>query len=437
MPDNKCKWNPKFLDYKCNEPALPDDPDSYCILHSKNEDKNLKDFTTIVENRLKGNEEIDLRGCYFPKDFPSYFFTNYSFNRPAFFVEATFLQDMHFWGKFEKKSDFSGATFSQEGCFFRTEFLEKANFSMVKFKQAEFFHTKFLQKVDFSDATFSEWVDFSGADFKEGVDFSEAKFKNKAYFLPATGRKKNELASRSSNILKRDERRSVTFGGPSSFHHTRFTGEVIFQDVDLSQCSFLHSNIDKVDFRYCTFAKKGYRRNVLMDELECDKKVNSAKSTEEKKKARGGYEPVRRLYLELKRNFENKTDWNTAGDFHFGEMECRRKMKGWWGRNILSLEALYFGLSGYGERPLRAFRILLEFVLVLFPFLYILSEGKTITEYFTSLLDSLKVATLMRLGNPIEPNTGFWKPIVAVAELIVVPILIALLALALRRKVKR
>lgn len=326
MPDNKCRWKPSFdPTYGCNELALPDDPDSYCILHSKNEDKDLNDFTTIVENRLKGTktkegtEEIDLRGCYFPKNFPGGYFVARTFDKPV---------------------DFTKATFSQE------------------------------------------------------ADFPQVKFMGSAFF-----------------------------------HYARFSGEVVFQDVDLSRCSFLHSNIDKVDFRYCTFAKKGYRQNVLWDELDCD--------VARKKVDRKEYEPVRRLYLELKRNFEDKKDWNTAGDFHFGEMECRRKMKGWLGRNIFSLEALYFGLSGYGERPLRAFRILLEFVLILFPLLYILSEGKTITEYFTSLLDSLKAATLMRLGNPIEPNTGFWKPIVAVTELIVVPLQTFLLALALRRKVKR
>lgn len=290
----------------------------------------------------------------------------------------------------------------------------KADFSEVKFLQVAHFNlTTFSQGVDFLRAEFSE-VYFMGTIFEEEAKFSWAKFKDKAFFLPASDLKK------------------VVFGGPSRFVFTHFLEEVIFQDVNLSLCVFLHSNIDRVDFRYCTFAEKGRRKNVLRDEIECDEKVEKNESD------RKDYEHVRRLYLELKRNFEEKKDWNKAGDFHFGEMECRRqKMNSWWKRNILSLEALYFGLSGYGERPWRAFRILLEFVLILFPLLYILSEGKTITEYFTSLLDSLKVATLMRLGNPIEPNTGFWKSIVAVAELIVVPLQTALLALALRRKVKR
>jgi uncharacterized protein YjbI with pentapeptide repeats len=411
MPDNRCRWTPSIPGryYRCNEPSLPDDPDSCCILHSKNEDKDLNVFSKKIRDRMeKDPNRIDLGGCYFPKNFPSDFFVNQKFDKPVSFVEAIFSQNVHFMAAiFSQEVHFSGAAFAEEANFHWATFSQEANFLWTTFSQA-----------DFSKAKFSE-VDFSGSTFKEGVNFSRAEFKDRAYFLPVSKKAKEEV-------------KKVVFGGPSSFQCTRFIGEVIFQDVDLSQCSFLHSNIDKVDFKYCTFAKKGRRQNVLRDELDCREKVKDAKSRKEKKKAREGYEPVRRVYLELKRNFEEKKDWNTAGDFHFGEMECRRKQKGWWGRK-LSLTAFYCWTSGYCERPLRTFIWLSVFVFGLFPLLYMLFEGFSANVW----KDSVAVATIMRLGNPINDASGLGKFIVTVCELILSPILITLLALALRRKVKR
>jgi hypothetical protein len=305
--------------------------------------------------------------------------------------------------------------------------------------------------------------------------------------------------------LKERGKSVVSFGQESSFREARFLGDVRFQEVDLSHCSFLDSNIDGVDFRYCKFAEKperfpwfnlNPRQNVLRDELEADETVGAglkpAPTVDELDGDEGGrgtlqraptdssrvkdegviardavpkqsggiatpatrndsfwwrllrsarndplreekYEPVRRLYLELKRNFEDKKDWNTAGDFHYGEMECRRKMKGWLGRNLLSLEAIYFWASGYGERPLRAFVVGLGLMLVVFPLLYMLSEGD---PYGVCVWDSVRVATFMRIGPPIEPDNPLGKSFLAL-EFFLLPTQFALFLLALRRKVKR
>ncbi|HHT9131384.1 MAG TPA: hypothetical protein ACFYED_02745, partial [Candidatus Tripitaka californicus] len=274
-----------------------------------------------------------------------------------------------------------------------------------------------------------------------------------------------------------------------------FLGEVVFQNVDLSHCSFLHSSIDKVDFRYCEFGKeeKSFfifpprKQNVLRDELEADEAVGAGlkpaptvdeldgdedveknlsetdtrffpftsfrvRMTKGEEKLREEkYEPVRRLYLELKRNFEDKKDWNTAGDFHYGEMECRRKMYGWLGRNILSLEALYW-TSGYGERPKRASIVLALLVLVAFPLLLSLDVlvppllfsdrpfcfGNWVEDLCNSFWYSLEVATFTRVTRIGEAmHVAGWNKWILVLESIVVYVQIALFALALRRKVKR
>lgn len=551
MPDDRCKW--KLDNFKCDGDSLEYDPDYYCILHSKNKDKDINAFTNKVNERIEREpNQIDLRGCCFPKKFPSNFFANiHNFNKFIYFSEAEFSGKISFSGaEFSQGADFSGAKFlgeanfwgakfyniaffqdikfSQDAIFQKTTFTRSANFSNTNFlenvyfnsakfaesnfpkancqkaffigtifsKEANFYETefslevdfrnaKFLQVANFSGATFQQKADFSetkflqvahfnrttfshsqetdflraefsevyfmGTTFKEGAKFSWTKFKDKAFFLPATDSKK------------------LRFDSTSHFRFTSFLGEVIFQDVDLSQCSFLYSNIDRVDFRYCKFAKKKNRlfritrvfllrrylkallgeikplfrmiqrcilaihpfsrENILWDELDRDIMV---KTETNKKKAREKYEPVRRVYLELKRNFEEKKDWNTAGDFHFGEMECRRKMKEWLKLDFY-LVTLYSWASGYGERPLRAFIGLLVLVLIIFPFFYGVAEGFCTNVWW----DSVKVATFMRLGNPIEQGAGSGKFIVALFEIIFVPLQTALLALALRRKVKR
>ncbi|MDO8127819.1 MAG: hypothetical protein Q6359_11420, partial [Candidatus Brocadiales bacterium] len=274
-----------------------------------------------------------------------------------------------------------------------------------------------------------------------------------------------------------DKKRDTEFGPGSSFLYTRFLGEVRFQEVDLRHCSFLHSNIDRVDFRYCSFGHKKEkllgiiphrRQNVLRDEIDADEIVGAglvpalpgvaARATPTGKGVREEkYEPVRRLYLELKKNFEDKRDWNTAGDFHYGEMECGRKMKeGWLRRNILSLEAVYYWLSGYGERPLRAFVALMLLVFLLFPVIlsmdvfvppflsYLFNDQpfclwNWLKDLSNSLMHSLEVATftrVTRIGEVIKPDTS-WDKWVLVSESILVYIQILLLALALKRKVKR
>ncbi|MHA2064780.1 MAG: pentapeptide repeat-containing protein, partial [Candidatus Thorarchaeota archaeon] len=233
------------------------------------------------------------------------------------------------------------------------------------------------------------------------------------------------------------------FGKSCTFRHAEFPRAdrlAVFQNTDLSNCNFLHSNIDKVDFRYCTFNDKPGKLNVLKDERDADEEVQKHPSEETLRWKM--YEPVRRLYLELKRNFEDKKDWDTAGDFHYGEMECRRKMKGWFGRNLFSIEAIYFWLSGYGERPQRAavsLGLLIGFCAIFYMYFEVLGsdfEGGYVKGFMKSGCNSLKITTLQRIGSVDEPHSLPAK-VVFMFESIMGPILIALLALALRRKVKR
>lgn len=425
MTEQKCKWTtepPKHVPHP--HPKGHDCPEStlkgydHCILHS-DKTKDPKSFLKKVKKRINTKANvIDLRGIYFPRGFDNQYFKEKKFAKPVFFNETTFCGKVDFSGaKFLKGADFYGTKFSAETSFDKTVFEGfKTNFREAKFEgDIYFFDTQFRsEEVSFTDTEFSKRVEFNNPYFYGRAYFIRTEFKERCWF---------------------------GYGESSAIQ------QPIFQATNLSKCSFLDFNINKFDFRYCEFAKRprralwfdlGPRENVLRDELDCDDGITK------------DYEPVRRLYLELKRNFEDKKDWNTAGDFHYGEMECRRKgrLGGWLDRFLVNA---YYLASGYGERPWRAFIVLALLVLVAFPLLLslnvlvppLLSEQSFrfwnwVEDLRNSVGYSLEVATFTRVTRIGEAlKVAGWDKWILVSESIVVYIQIALFALALRRKVKR
>lgn len=470
---------------------------------------NFREVTFSQEVDFVGVKFMDEVDFYKVKFLKEAYFNLTKFSGRSNFIGATFSERAGFSQiTFSQSANFNLATFSKGASFWETVFLEKASFENATFlKVGSFPKTSFEKEAEFAGAIFKEEANFDQTNFKGKTNFTWAEFWDWTFFFnnsnetsvklknlpvgvsfPTYQNEKVRHDTLSERLIFRgvmslEERdqllelsqdysyksaikelfersQGLYLGKPAIFRHTRFLGkEVIFQDVNISRCSFLHSNIDRVDFRYCEFVEKperflwfdlGPRKNVLRDELDADSACHSERSevTPEadspRRKSRPfanaqgdtlraeRYEPVRRLYLELKRNFEDKKDWNKAGDFHYGEMECRRKMNGWWGRNILSLEALYYWASGYGERPWRALLWWFLSTLLLFPLLYRLSEHD---PFSACVWDSVRVATFMKIGIPIEPES--WGRIVLTLQYLICPTLLALFALALRRKVKR
>ncbi|MBI2470156.1 MAG: pentapeptide repeat-containing protein [Planctomycetes bacterium] len=366
------------------------------------------------------------------------------FHKEAYFLEAIFSEGAEFGPGvlFKGNTYFEEATFGGITDFWGT-FEQDVKFSKVKFLKANFSGTDFCGIVEFSESRFEGDSDFTGVIFKEtsrNVEFKDVVFHKEANFSASywlhtefdfTGtifRGRTFFTPR----LPSDTTTQSMEVGSVMFNTVSFLGECIFQGIDLSNVSFLHSNIDKVDFRYCKFNEKPEklffvfphrRQNVLRDELDADKEIEG-KSKDEK------YEPVRRLYLELKRNFEDKKDWNTAGDFHYGEMECRRKgrLGGW---QDFFLVTAYCWASGYGERLLNA---LVTLILLFFGFSlgYMLAEGAC---WGQAMWKSIIVASLGKVEAP--GIASFWGKVLWLVELILFPLQIALFALALRRKVKR
>jgi hypothetical protein len=67
------------------------------------------------------------------------------------------------------------------------------------------------------------------------------------------------------------------------------------------------------------------------------------------------YQMIADTYRQLRRNFDAKGDYRTAGHWHFGEMEMKRLHSDWragwarWRSRNLGLIALYKYASAYGE----------------------------------------------------------------------------------------
>jgi uncharacterized protein YjbI with pentapeptide repeats len=430
MSDDRCQWKSKYdPTYKCGGSAYHDDR---CTVHDRDNGSAPGSLEAEIKKRVDtGGERIDLRGCYFPKDFdPDYLqrlFYDYFAGKHVDLQEATFSGEAYFDRPSVTEWDIKGPPLGIN--FFAATFLQNVSFYMVKFNSVCFRGATFSKKVFFNKTTFLEEADFVGAKFAR-ADFEGTIFENAATFDHAEFTERVFFRPHTCTINKEKEITRVSFGSESSFQYVLFLGDIRFQYVDLSQCSFLHSNIDKVDFRYCKFVEEEEGRiNILKDERDADKEVQ--RDPKNKKFREEKYEPVRQLYLELKKNFEDKKDWNRAGDFHYGEMECGRNMYRW---SIVEgvLFNLYFWASGYGERPLKALGVFLILVLLVFPLLYCLSGDGC---FFQSMWNSLMVTSFGRVAKP--EITSYFGPVFWLIEIIVCPTQFALFALALRRKVKR
>ncbi len=265
---------------------------------------------------------------------------------------------------------FNKAQFSGEGGadFILTEFSGEggADFWGAQFsgkRGAYFFFTQFSGK---------RGADFWGAQFtgEEGVNFSEAKFSGEAgvHFNGAL------FSGRGGADFSKTQ---FTGDGGADFSEVRFAGEGIvkfystefpknrlirFIDVEmdrpenvrflnidnLGDTSFLNMDIENVVFENVTFRAVGNSfgsREILADEVWSEFATDTKKRVHD----RDYFRTVEILYRKLKLNFEAKRDYERAGNFHYGEMEMRRKQLNPFYRYV-SLISLYKILTGYGQR---------------------------------------------------------------------------------------
>lgn len=279
-----------------------------------------------------------------------------------------------------------------------------------------------------------------GGTFKGTVDFRQVLFGGVTEFR---GTFIKEVSFWWSTFKADADFREIVFHKMADFSRCSIGKSLLFEEVDLSYCSFLDCSIHNCQFIRCKWPRiRG--REALYDE---------------KKKA--PYEKVEELYRQLKWKYKEGHNEQEASRWHYSEKEMYRK-KNWWRRfNPFSFSNLYWAASGYGERPVRAgIMLLLLFVsLVLFTSSLglVSSSGKPVYgvntfKEFSDTFGSKFLPELEKIGLIIYNTmqyvlffkTPYFKPetlsgdiILAIFTKLLMPIQAALFILALRNRFRR
>jgi len=387
------------------------------------------------------------------------------------FIEVTF-QEAWFSSSTFQKADFSGATF-QEATFGHTTFqkanfigatfqtayfikvtFQKADFDRATFQEATFGHTTF-QEADFGWATFQE-VDFFKATFHEAkfigatfhkVEFDQSNFNGKVIFSNSTVQKKVTFRGSNENRVPMGECKFNSIDIEPG-------AKIIFEKVNLEKASFLDANIENFIFRDVKWYRKKPRKIALWDEFE-NKEVDLSKLADN--------------YHQLVLNYEKKREFDTALEFHIGEMEVKRKSMGksknkflnWVQRNALNLYAWYKYLSYYGTSYKQALGWLAVMFLI-FSGIFLFSGfqpastsnanisevvnydllspnpaslKRLVLDYWSALKFSFSILTLQR--KPYFEAMGSWSQTLVGCAGIFFYSQVALLLLAIRRRFKQ
>jgi len=294
----------------------PTEPDTRCLLHSTSEHKDPELFWSMITEQTRDNN-FNFHGYIFPFDAH---FSGWNFHQDTDFGDCRFLQNAYFSDSyFHGKVDFTGSKFSKRAEFYRTHFLNTS------------YDVQFGKEILFNDVT-----NFSESEFLGGVFFN-AKFRKGSDF------------------------RDVTFKPPTVFVNTAFVGDCPFDRTDLDKVTFISCNLSGCLLRRArglytaVFEQNSWaewvtwrsRRLALGDEVYVRRSELSESKIEE-------YRSVMRSYQDIRGNFDSKNDTAPARAFYFGEMEMRRLAR----ENIVTQNtwvlSIYGIISGYGERWLWA-----------------------------------------------------------------------------------
>lgn len=483
-PERSCPF--QMLHYKlCGReihPAPLYDETPVCLMHSKDPAKANADFeaeiTRILATASHDATLADFSGFVFLKsDYlgriftPACWFRGSIFNQSAEFGKSTFV----------KKVDFAFCTFERGANFSKCKFLEEANFGEAAFSQVSFFYrSTFSQKAQFHFAQFTQDALFYGSKFASIVDLEGASFSSHANF---SGTKLLGQGTFRATHFRHDSTNDPSLDfSEVEIEHPEL---VEFYKTDLNQALFYNTDISKVNFTLVTWrTRKGTKRVsgrklsewiagrqshrfCIFDE-EVDLKWNSAMRAAEGSADERNYGLLAETYQQLKRNYDAKGDYWTAGHWHYGEMEMKRLHSPWhfrpfrWLSHHFSLVALYKYASAYGESYMMPIAWL-GGVLALFTLAYPVS-GLELNQPGSPLLSYRNFAEFFRTHPAEHPSgcsgmllhsfltsvsvAGFqrelryvpsypWGRLLALIEMLLTATLGALFLLALRRQFRR
>jgi uncharacterized protein YjbI with pentapeptide repeats len=359
-------------------------------------------------------------------------FTGTLFNGEAFFAETTFRKGAFFSGAvFAKGAIFGQADFTEEAHFTSVRFNEEADFTTAQFVARGLFDAVvFTGRAKFFNTSFLGGAVFSGAKFLDGADFEETRFKIWASFRSASFRQRTLFAAKQDRSITMP----IFVGVEVDFTNVLIDppDALTFLEADFRRCRFQDTDLRGVSIIGAMWPRiPGWLedRIGIYDEI-------------------GPLEPgldmpwvrIERVYRELKQNYEDRRDYERAGDFHYGEKEMRRQNP----ETRLDLKVLlglYRLAGGYGESflpPLFWLVVLLLGSAAGYLYFGLLPSGGklllSLAGWKQVLLYSLRVMTLLR-PDDLTP-LGYGK-LINTGQSLLGPVLIGLMALAVRQRLKR
>jgi uncharacterized protein YjbI with pentapeptide repeats len=438
----------------------------YCVLHEPDEAKNKEDFEEAKKSKLD-REDYDFRGTVFPEGTSVFqgfeFEANVSFEGAKFSGQWTSFSEAQFSGY---HAFFLGAQFSAAS----TSFSE-AQFGPTVAETAlmKELNSQDLTTTDFKGAKFSgERTSFNGAKFRtantsfQGAEFSAAytSFADEEFGIKA----KEVTFSKEVNFRDVTFRERAAFLGSqwnpifdsrawAQFHGSRIEKPELltfFNNVLLHPGWFVNVDVRKVDFTDVKwYGMPGGPEGTLSEEINAleDRNVESPHTL------------LAQACRRLSANAEDNREYPLANGFHYWSMDAVRKgswkyfkdltLKGllkketWHdiGERFGLITTLYWLLNGYGVRAARAFLVLMG-MWAIFTTFYVLVDPSEFKDFGqgigylwqTAVYSLLAMVRLNPEPTPGEP--GLFQFLVGL-EGILGPLQIALLALAVRRKVMR
>ncbi|MGM0582903.1 MAG: pentapeptide repeat-containing protein [Bacteroidota bacterium] len=418
--------------------------DDYCILHSPDPNKSIKDFEAHFRSHIY-EKGLNCKGFIIPTeiDYSAFLTDKKDLSRHVNFENAVFREKVNFdFCKFNEGANFHNAIFEKNASFHGAEFYKGANFDGATFEaKADLAEIEFERNAGFLVAEFYERAEFFGTNFRGQAEFRDCIFYKGARFLETRFLGTEALFSFSSFLGPTyfSSGRKET----SIFNDTRLEFEEVtidppnvisFRNADFRQGVFKNTNMGKVILSGITWPKSR-NRTIVYDEIRLNQETENniySKNVEE-------------LYRQLKQKYEEKRDYQSASDFHYGEKELQRRNDETPTSNRILLN-LYKYISGYGERILPAVICIAILILISTICYYIggievtsnnntLANSTIYNQLLNSFIHSLQATFFVR---PLEFDTvSYLSRFAFIIQSIFSPIFIGLLALAIRQRLKR
>jgi len=327
---------------------------------------------------------------------------------------------------FRQPVDFGDSTFTGPVVFEGGAFESRLTLSRSVFKLDLRFSTTCRSAADFDDCVFEKRCKFL-SEFHGVVNFNGSTFHEAAEFVGGW------MHSSPGTLSQRDPPARYVFndGVHLQLIDFRRPERVQFRMVDLSRAFTLDTDFRKVRFYDIKWYQPILRRRGLYVEAWAKEGMVLQR-----------FGPMLEAnYRNIRSALEENKDFRGATDFYVGEMEARRRQLPLSRRYLLSIEWVYWLLSLYGASPLRASGALVG-VLVLYGMFsgcalgtgcYSLSGGCHLDSDL--VVRSLSLVEISKA--PSGPELHGWWRFGEIVFRIFAVIQIALLALALRNRIKR